>query len=249
MQTRAIEVCDVSVQYADGKEVLGGMRFHVGATEFVAILGPTGCGKSTLLQVIAGFLRPTSGSVLAFGTSVQGPGPDRAFVTQTRSLFPWLTILENVVLPARLARKPADLARANARKWLDVVGLGATEAQYPDQISVGMRQRAALARLIAGDAAIFLMDEPFGALDARSRTQAQLLLLSVWQERRRAVLFVTHDTEEALLLADRILIFGASPARVAEEFPVLLPRPRRKEDLFTKETIEARKYLLSKLER
>lgn len=194
--------------------------------EFVSLLGPSGCGKSTLLMMAAGLEEITSGHIFVDGREVEGPGLDRGVVFQTYTLFPWLTVAENV----RFALKKSNLTAAEqeerVRHHLELVGLAAFASAYPNQLSGGMRQRVAIARALVYRPQILLMDEPFGALDAQTRMLMQELLLEVWQQDRTTVLFVTHDVDEAILLSDRIYVMTARPGRIKAELRVDLPRPR-----------------------
>jgi ABC-type nitrate/sulfonate/bicarbonate transport system ATPase subunit len=194
--------------------------------EFVCIVGPSGCGKSTLLRVIAGLSRPQTGEVTLDGERVTAPGADRGMVFQSYTLFPWLTVQGNVEFGPRLSgRSPEECAQV-AHRYIDLVGLAGFEHAYPKELSGGMQQRAAIARSLANDPEILLMDEPFGALDAQTRSLMQELLLRVWEQTHKTVLFVTHDIEEAILLADRIYVMTARPGRIKHEVRVPLPRPR-----------------------
>jgi ABC-type nitrate/sulfonate/bicarbonate transport system ATPase subunit len=194
--------------------------------EFVCIVGPSGCGKSTLLRVIAGLSRPQTGEVTLDGERVTAPGGDRGMVFQSYTLFPWLTVQGNVEFGPRLSgRSPEECAQV-AHRYIDLVGLAGFEHAYPKELSGGMQQRAAIARSLANDPEILLMDEPFGALDAQTRSLMQELLLRVWEQTHKTVLFVTHDIEEAILLADRIYVMTARPGRIKHEVRVPLPRPR-----------------------
>ena len=194
--------------------------------EFVSIVGPSGCGKSTLLRVIAGLLRPTRGEILLDGAPVGGPGADRGMVFQSYTLFPWLTVQGNVEFGLRLRGVVADERRATARRFIELVGLAGFEHAYPKELSGGMQQRAAIARALANAPEILLMDEPFGALDAQTRALMQELLLHVWEQTHKTVLFVTHDIEEAILLSDRLYVMTARPGRIKTEIAVPIPRPR-----------------------
>jgi len=194
--------------------------------EFVCIVGPSGCGKSTLLRVIAGLSRPQTGEVTLDGERVTAPGADRGMVFQSYTLFPWLTVQGNVEFGPRLSgRSPEECAQV-AHRYIDLVGLAGFEHAYPKELSGGMQQRAAIARSLANDPEILLMDEPFGALDAQTRSLMQELLLRVWEQTHKTVLFVTHDIEEAILLADRIYVMTARPGRIKHEVRVPIPRPR-----------------------
>src|SRR5216117_4201121 len=194
--------------------------------EFVCIVGPSGCGKSTLLRVIAGLTRPSSGDVVLDGARVGGPGADRGMVFQSYTLFPWLTVQGNVEFGPRLSRHPPELCARIARRYIDLVGLSGFEHAYPKELSGGMMQRAAIARALANDPEILLMDEPFGALDAQTRQIMQELLTDIWQRYRKTVLFVTHDIEEAIFLGDVIYVMTSRPGRIRTTLVVDIPRPR-----------------------
>jgi NitT/TauT family transport system ATP-binding protein len=205
---------------------LEGISFEVRDREFAVLVGTSGCGKSTILRLVAGLTRPTEGRVLVDGRAVDRPGADRGMVFQSYTLFPWLTIQQNVEFGPRLRGMPAGERAALARRYLAQVGLEGFERVYPKELSGGMMQRVAIARALANDPAVLLMDEPFGALDAQTRALMGELLLRVWGEAEKTVLFVTHDIEEALFLGDRVLVMTARPGRIREEIPVPLARPR-----------------------
>ena len=209
--------------------------------EFVSIVGPSGCGKSTLLRIVAGLIRPTSGEVLLDDRPVEGPGADRGMVFQSYTLFPWLTVQGNVEFGLRLRGRPAEERQEIVRRYLDLVGLRGTEPAYPKELSGGMQQRVAIARAMANEPAILLMDEPFGALDAQTRSVMQELLLRVWEQTHKTVLFVTHDIDEAILLSDRIYVMSARPGRIKTEVAVTLPRPREVSVMDTPEFIALRR--------
>jgi NitT/TauT family transport system ATP-binding protein len=198
----------------------------VADNDFVAILGPSGCGKSTLLRLIAGLDRPTSGTILLDGRPVGGPGPDRGMVFQSYTLFPWLTVAENVGFGLREKGVPAAQRETIVAGWLARVGLEGFARHYPRQLSGGMQQRTAIARALANDPAILLLDEPFGALDNQTRALMQELLLGIWERERKTVLFVTHDIEEAIFLASRVVVMSARPGRIKAEVAIDLPHPR-----------------------
>jgi ABC-type nitrate/sulfonate/bicarbonate transport system ATPase subunit len=211
--------------------------------EFVCIVGPSGCGKSTMLRVVAGLVRPSDGEVILNGRSVVEPGADRGMVFQSYTLFPWLTVQGNVEFGPRLRDVPDAERAAAARRYIDLVGLRGFEQSYPKELSGGMMQRAAIARSLANDPEILLMDEPFGALDAQTRALMQELLLNVWQQTRKTVLFVTHDIEESILLGDRVYIMTARPGRIKEEVAISLPRPRTVEVVDSENFIRLRRYI------
>jgi len=199
----------------------------VGQGEFVAIVGPTGCGKSTLLNVAAGLLTPSSGRVEIFGSPLAGLNRTAGYLFQSDALFPWKTAIENIAIGLEIAGTPAGDARARAEKWLARVGLAGFAARYPHMLSGGQRKRVGLAQVLIRDPRILLMDEPFGPLDAQTRQIMGNLLLDLWSADRKAVLFVTHDLEEAIALADRVVIMSAGPAaRIIGDWTVALPRPR-----------------------
>ena len=194
--------------------------------EFAAILGPSGCGKSTLLNMVAGFEQPTRGSIRAGGEEVGEPSPRRAVVFQEAALFPWLSVMQNVVFgPKTQGQSPAEYGE-RAAQILDQVGLRGFESHYPAELSGGMKQRVGIARVLVMEPDVLLMDEPFGSLDAQTRAVMQELLLSVWERHQQTVLFVTHDIEEALLLADSVSVMTARPGRIKKRLAVELPRPR-----------------------
>ncbi|AVP57597.1 ABC transporter ATP-binding protein [Pulveribacter suum] len=200
--------------------------FHVRDNDFVTILGPSGCGKSTLLRIVAGLDEPTAGRVLLDGVPVQGPGADRGMVFQSYTLFPWLTVEQNIRFGLRERGVPAAQQKERSDYFLVKVGLAGFEQHYPKQLSGGMQQRTAIARALANDPKILLMDEPFGALDNQTRVQMQELLLSIWEAQRKTVMFVTHDIDEAIFMANRVAVFSARPGRIKTELPVPLPHPR-----------------------
>ena len=203
--------------------------------EFVALLGPSGCGKSTLLNLLAGFETRTGGELPFDGAPIEKPGPDRGVVFQEASLFPWLNVWDNITFGPRVQGLRRDEYEAKARAMLKLVGLEAFADALPAQLSGGMRQRVGIARVLVMSPRALLMDEPFGALDAQTRLAMQQLLLDVWQTLGTTVLFVTHDIDESILLADRICIMSARPGRITREIAVELPRPRSIESLTTAE--------------
>lgn len=204
--------------------VLERVSLAVGAGEFVCIVGPSGCGKSTLLNIIGGFFKETQGRVQVAGAPVNGPDPRRIFVFQENGVFPWLTVEENVGF-GLLSRPAAERAERVAH-YIGMVGLIGFEKAYPRELSGGMRQRVEIARALAAEAEVLYMDEPFGALDFITRLKMRSDLIRIWQAEKKTVLFVTHDIEEAVQLADRVLVMSKRPATIAEEVIVNLPRPR-----------------------
>jgi NitT/TauT family transport system ATP-binding protein len=194
--------------------------------EFVCLIGASGCGKSTLLRIVAGFENPTAGDALMWGMPIAGPGPERGMVFQDYGLFPWLTVRGNIGFGPTSRGRPAAEVKDTVERFISLVGLQRFADAYPHQLSGGMKQRVAIARVLANDAEVVLMDEPFGALDAMTRERLQDELLEIWQRTGLTVLFVTHSIEEAIFLADRIVVMSPSPGRIESETSVLLPRPR-----------------------
>jgi NitT/TauT family transport system ATP-binding protein len=217
--------------------------------EFRVILGPSGCGKSTVLRLIAGLDRPDSGEVLVNGWRVAGPGPDRGMVFQKYTSFPWLTVADNIAYGLKIQGTPETERQAVVARLIEAVGLSGFEKAYPDTLSGGMQQRVAIARTLAVRPQVILMDEPFGALDAQTRAGMQNLLLHIWDETACTVLFVTHDVEESLYLADRLFILSARPGTIIEDVPVPFPRPRDPGVKQSKEFQELVHYVLGCLRR
>ena len=210
---------------------LGEISLDVADGEFVSILGPSGCGKSTLLYIVGGFVPPSTGVVAVDRKPVMGPGPDRGPVFQEFALFPWKTVLGNVMYGLLERGTPKAEAEAKARALIGLVHLEGYEGFYPKELSGGMKQRVAIARTLAYGPSILLMDEPFGALDAHTRTGMQNELLEIWERDRKTVLFVTHSVEEAVFLSDRVVVLTRSPGRIKETIRIELPRPRRRKEL------------------
>jgi NitT/TauT family transport system ATP-binding protein len=215
--------------------------------QFLVLLGPSGCGKTTILNLISGLIAPDEGEIYVNGKLVTGPSPDSATVPQTYTCFPWLNALGNVEFGLAIQGKSKNERRRIARKYLDKVGLGDRIDAYPSELSGGMQQRVAIARTLAIEPPIVLMDEPFGALDAQTRTEMQKMLLEVWEEEKNTIIFVTHDITEALLLADRVVMLSARPARVVSQERIDFPRPRQLSLTYESQFIEMSKSLLEKL--
>jgi NitT/TauT family transport system ATP-binding protein len=213
-------------------EALRGIDLDIAPGEFVAFLGPSGCGKSTLLYLIAGLEQATDGKIKSFGETVASPSPDRSLIFQETSLFPWLTVWQNVSFGLSIRGDSLDQRKAVAREALQRVGLAEAMDKRPDELSGGMRQRVAVARALAMRPKVLLMDEPFAALDVQTRQKMQNFLIDVWRESSASVLFVTHHIDEAVALADRVVVFTARPGRIKTIVPIDLPRPR---DLFSRE--------------
>ena len=207
-------------------EALQGVSVAIARNEFAAILGPSGCGKSTLLNMVAGFDAPTRGAVRFDGEPVRTPSPRRAVVFQEPALFPWYSVLDNITFGLRTRGLAPSSYRERVRTIVEQVGLQGFESHYPAELSGGMKQRVGIARVLVMEPDVLLMDEPFGSLDAQTRSVMQELLLSVWERHQQTVLFVTHDIEEALLLADSVSVMTARPGRIKKRLTVALPRPR-----------------------
>ena len=243
-----LEVADLSKSFsAPGRPptvALDRVSFQVHRRELMCVIGPSGCGKSTLARLVAGLEPATSGQMLLDGKPIQGPGADRGMVFQSYTLFPWLTVLKNVMFGMEVGSgMSSGEAEREARTWLEMVGLTKFAAAYPHQLSGGMKQRAAIARALANRPRMLLMDEPFGALDAQTRCQMQSYLLQIWRQVDITILFITHDLDEAVYLADRILILDAHPGRVREVMEVAVPRPRSAEQFLSPAFIAARHHL------
>jgi ABC-type nitrate/sulfonate/bicarbonate transport system ATPase subunit len=201
-------------------------HLDVGENHFITILGPSGCGKSTLLRIVAGLDAPTAGEVLLDGRRIEGPGADRGMVFQSYTLFPWLTVLDNVCFGLRERGLPRAQQVAIAQGFIAQVGLTGFERHFPKQLSGGMQQRTAIARALANDPRMLLMDEPFGALDHQTRELMQELLLGIWERQKKTVLFVTHDIDEAVFMASRVVVMSARPGRIKLDREVALAHPR-----------------------
>ncbi|MDB5893595.1 MAG: sulfonate transporter ATP-binding protein [Rhodoferax sp.] len=207
-------------------QALQPIDFNVNDNDFVTILGPSGCGKSTLLRIVAGLERTSTGRVLLDGQPVEGPGADRGMVFQSYTLFPWLTIAQNIRFGLRERGMSEAQQRERSAYFIAKVGLRGFENHFPKQLSGGMQQRTAIARALANDPKILLLDEPFGALDNQTRVLMQELLLGIWESARKTVLFVTHDIDEAIFMANRVAVFSARPGRIKSDIAVDLPHPR-----------------------
>ena len=213
------------------REAVSDVSLSIENGEFVVLLGPSGCGKSTLLYIVGGFVNPTQGVAKMKGKAIAGPGPDRGPVFQEFALFPWKSVLGNVMYgPRQQGVKHAE-AEAQSRRLIEMVGLRGFEHFYPKELSGGMKQRVALARTLAYHPAVLLMDEPFGALDAHTRTRLQNDLLNIWERDRKTVLFVTHSVDEAVFLSDKVVVMTRSPGRIKQVVNINLARPRRRAEL------------------
>ena len=210
-----------------GKTVaLNGVSLDIKENEFICVVGPSGCGKSTLLNIIAGLLEPTSGAVYLDGKKIEGTGVERGVVFQGYALFPWRTVLKNVMFGLEMKRMPKDQAEEIAKKYIKAVGLEGFEHAYPKELSGGMRQRVAIARAYAADPEVLLLDEPFGALDAQTRVQLQSELLNTWEHEKKTCFFITHDVDEAIILAQRVIIMSARSGRIKKIVDIDIPYPR-----------------------
>ncbi len=210
-----------------GKTVaLNGVSLDIKENEFICVVGPSGCGKSTLLNIIAGLLEPTSGAVYLDGKKIEGTGVERGVVFQGYALFPWRTVLKNVMFGLEMKRMPKAEAEKIAMKYIKAVGLEGFEHAYPKELSGGMRQRVAIARAYAADPEVLLLDEPFGALDAQTRVQLQSELLNTWEHEKKTCFFITHDVDEAIILAQRVIIMSARPGRIKKIVDIDIPYPR-----------------------
>ena len=222
---------------------LNGVDMEIRENEFVFVVGPSGCGKSTLLNIIAGLERPTSGRVCVKGKELVNPGSERGVIFQQYALFPWLTVKKNVKFGLKLRGVKEPELSVIADKYIRLVGLEEFGDSYPKELSGGMKQRVAIARAYAVNPEILLMDEPFGALDAQTRTQLQTELLETWEKEKKTCFFITHDVEEAIILAQRVVIMSARPGRVKEIVPVNIPYPRTQETKMTKEFLDLKVHV------
>lgn len=222
---------------------LKNINFETYQREFVCVIGPSGCGKSTLIRILAGLETPTSGKVLVDGNAVHGPGSDRGMVFQGYTLFPWLSVKKNVMFGLEMAGHSKSVSEEDAMQWIELVGLSKFTNAYPHQLSGGMKQRVAIARALANQPRILLMDEPFGALDAQTRAKMQNYLHEIWQNIDITILFITHDLDEAIYLADRVLVLKAHPGEVQELIEVPIPHPRSPEQLLSPQFLSTKKRL------
>jgi NitT/TauT family transport system ATP-binding protein len=211
--------------------------------EFVCVIGPSGCGKSTLIRILAGLETATSGQILLDGEPVAKPGPERGMVFQGYTLFPWLTVKQNIMFGLIESGMGKNAAESEARQWTNLIGLDAFENHYPRQLSGGMKQRVAIARALANQPKILLMDEPFGALDAQTRAKMQAYLMEIWKNIDITVLFITHDLDEAVYLADRILVLRANPGEVEELIEVPVPQPRNPSQFLSPEFLATKQHI------
>lgn len=226
-QTVAIEDASIDIQDND----------------FVCIVGPSGCGKSTLLRMLAGLDFPTAGKIIVNDRTVTGPGPDRGMVFQTYTLFPWMTVENNIKFGLKIKKMPKDKQQEIADRYLDIIGLKKFAKSYPKELSGGMKQRVAIARALANQPEVLLMDEPFGALDPHTKSMMQLLMREIWEKEHPTVVFITHDIDEAVFLANKIYVMSARPGKIIKEVNVYLPHKRNLELKDSPEFIKIRKSI------
>ncbi|WP_300427311.1 ABC transporter ATP-binding protein [uncultured Thalassolituus sp.] len=222
---------------------LKNINLNIHKREFVCVIGPSGCGKSTLIRILAGLEQPSSGQVLLNGEPVTKPGPERGMVFQGYTLFPWLSVKENIMFGLRESGYDKSAAEQEARQWIDLIGLARFENSYPNQLSGGMKQRVAIARALANRPKVLLMDEPFGALDAQTRAKMQAYLLEIWKNIDITVFFITHDLDEAVYLADRILVLKANPGEIQELVEVPVPQPRSPDQFLSPEFLATKQHI------
>jgi NitT/TauT family transport system ATP-binding protein len=246
----SLSVSTISLTYGTGDKsvlALDGISFEVRPNEFTVIVGPSGCGKSSLLYIAAGLTEATSGTIHTGGKLVTGPGADRGMVFQSYTLFPWLTVRNNVEYGLRRKGMAAPERNRIVDHYLGEIGLKAFANHYPKQLSGGMMQRVAIARALANDPDILLMDEPFGALDSQTRHSMQRLLLRVWENAQKTVAFVTHDIDEAILLGDRVIVMTARPGKLKADIRIGIPRPRDPEIVLEPEFIAIKRRIINEL--
>jgi len=240
-----ITIHDLVIAFGDGpsqRTAVDRVSLDVAPGEFVCVLGPSGCGKSTVLNAIAGFIPPHSGSVSIDGDAIREPGADRGVVFQQPTLFPWKTVLQNIAYGPLVGGRGRASAERLARHFMGMVGLSAFAGYYPQALSGGMQQRVGIARALANSPKVLLMDEPFGALDAQTRSMMQEVLLSIWEELQTTVLFITHDIEEALFLADRVVVMSAGPGRIIDEIAVPFARPRQADTVYAPDFVRLKRH-------
>ena len=248
MSQSALQMQGIRMAYGDGPDILGDIDLELRSGEFVSLIGASGCGKTTLLNLVAGFFQPTGGTIALNGERVTGPGSDRSMVFQDDAVFPWYSVQRNVEYALRIQGIPRLERRRRAAELLSLIGLADRADAYPRELSGGMRKRVDLARALAAEPSVLLMDEPFAALDALTKMRLQMEFLSIWERVRMTVLFVTHDIEEALFMSDRVILMGGSPGGIALELSIRFERPRT-EALRTASDFQAmRAELLESLE-
>ena len=228
-------------RFNQGVEAIRNLNLSVRKNEFLCIIGPSGCGKTTLLHMMGGLEEPTTGGIYLERKQIKGPSPRRAIVFQDSSLYPWKTVFENVAFGLEIRKVPKGMRKDIAHKYLDILGLKGFENARPHQLSGGMRTKVAIARILALNPDILLMDEPFGSLDEHTRRRLDFELLNIWERDTKTVIFVTHSIEEAIILADRIILLSERPGSIRSQIHISLPHPR---NLFSREVVELRKALL-----
>jgi len=246
-----LEVRNLSKKFKEKSKTFTALRninLQLFSNEFVCLVGPSGCGKSTLLNLIAGLTPPSEGDVLVDGEVVPGPGADRGMVFQNYTLFPWLTVAENIRFGLKIQKLPKSEQKKLIAYYLQVIGLSKFAHSYPKELSGGMKQRVAIARTLANQPEVLLMDEPFGALDAQTKEQLQAFLVQLWEQTQMTMLMVTHDIEEAIFLAQRIYILDSYPGRIKEEIQINLPQTRDLELKLTNEFLELKRNVLGTIQ-
>lgn len=226
---------------------LNGVSLDIMENEFVTVVGPSGCGKSTLLNIIAGLLEPTSGTIYCNGQPIKGTGTDRGVVFQQYALFPWLTVRKNIQFALDMRGVKGEQADKEIEKYLKMVDLEKFADHYPKELSGGMKQRVAIARAYAANPQVLLMDEPFGALDAQTRTQLQTELLETWEKEQKTCFFITHDVEEAIILGERVIVMSARPGRIKEIVEIDIPHPRTQETKMEQRFLELKNHIWSQV--
>jgi NitT/TauT family transport system ATP-binding protein len=251
MEQYKLQAIDLTKIFTDAKggtiTAIDHVNLQVSDGEFVMIVGPSGCGKTTLINILGGLGEATGGQVLLDGKPVDGPGADRGMVFQGYSLFPWLTVQKNVEFGLKMKKLPKEKRASQAKKYIELVGLSGFEEAYPKQLSGGMKQRVAIARTLANEPEILLMDEPFGALDAQTRVVMQELLAKISEQTGTTILFITHDIDEAVLLGDRIYVMSRRPGTIREVLDVNIPGERSHESLVLPEFLETKKRIMDML--
>jgi len=238
----ALEVKGLTKRFGN-VTALNNIDLTIHKREFVCVIGPSGCGKSTLIRILAGLEQPTSGQVLLNGKAVTQPGPERGMVFQGYTLFPWLTVKRNIMFGLLESGADKGTAESEAREWINLIGLSKFEDHYPHQLSGGMKQRVAIARALANRPKVLLMDEPFGALDAQTRAKMQAYLMDIWKHIDVTIFFITHDLDEAVYLADRILVLKANPGEVEEFIEVPVPQPRSPDQALSEEFLATKQHI------
>ena len=245
-----LEVCNVSKVFNAGAKqlrVLDNINLTLSAKEFACLVGTSGCGKSTLLNIVAGLIRPTQGEIRVDGRLVEGPGSDRGMVFQSYTLYPWLTVANNIAFGLKLRRLPKAQQQERVRYYLNVVGLTRFAEAYPKQLSGGMKQRVAIARALAAEPEVLLMDEPFGALDAQTKEQMQQFLRELWHQTHTTVLMITHDVEEAIFLSQRVYVMGTNPGMIQRAIAIELPADRNLEIKLSTQFLEIKREVIHAL--